>query len=82
VWVARRGGRWLPAAPRPGDRPHEFLIGEPELLHTSELELDGRDHYVIDFAERARAPVPEVPTSEHAPRMSEREIAEMIRDPD
>jgi FlaA1/EpsC-like NDP-sugar epimerase len=82
VWVARRGGRWLPAAPRPGDRPHEFLIGEPELPHTSELALDGRDHYVIDFAERAPAPVPGVPTSEHAPRMSEREVAEMIRDPD
>jgi FlaA1/EpsC-like NDP-sugar epimerase len=82
LWVTQRGGRWVRAESRPGDRPHEFLIGEPELPHTSELELDGLAHYVLDFAARSPSPLTAVLSSEHAPRMSAREISDMINDQD
>src|SRR5258705_307987 len=31
LWIREKGGRWEKIEGRPGERPHEYLIGEPEL---------------------------------------------------
>jgi len=40
LWIRERGGRWEKIEGRPGERPHEFLMGEPELAYTSRRRLE------------------------------------------
>jgi UDP-N-acetylglucosamine 4,6-dehydratase len=78
VWVKEKGGRWEPMEGRPGDRPQEFLIGEPEMEYTRDTTIDGIRHFVISFNQRVAAPVSGVISSDTAARLSYAEIAQLI----
>src|SRR5207245_2883232 len=45
--VREKGGKWQRGDVRPGERQHEFLVGEPELSHTEVVDLEGVKHYVL-----------------------------------
>jgi UDP-N-acetylglucosamine 4,6-dehydratase len=81
VWTKHRGGSWKQVEGRPGERPHEFLMGEPELAYTSETEIGGVKHYVINFNEPAARPVKSIRCSLDAERLSETEILNIINNP-
>ena len=74
VWVNHLGGRWVPIEGRPGERQHEFLIGETETRYTSEVEIDGFVHYVITFNKPAARSLPGPLSSANAARFSEAEL--------
>lgn len=78
VWVARKGGRWEPMEERPGERMHEFLIGEAELPYATEIALDGVPHYVITANEKVAAPLSAPLSSDSTVRLTEAEIVELI----
>lgn len=81
VWIAHNGGSWKQIEGRPGERPHEYLLGEPELPYASETSLAGVRHYVINFNQ----PSPQHPSaafcSADAERLSEQELLDMINNP-
>jgi FlaA1/EpsC-like NDP-sugar epimerase len=81
LWVKHRGGSWKPIEGRPGERQHEHLIGEPELLYTAETEFDGIPHYVISFNRPAAKPLPAAISSENAERFTDEEILKIILNP-
>jgi FlaA1/EpsC-like NDP-sugar epimerase len=81
LWIREKGGRWEKIEGRPGERPHEFLIGEPELPYTSRRELNGDPHYVISFNRPVANPLPAPFRSDNAERLSETEILSIINDP-
>jgi UDP-N-acetylglucosamine 4,6-dehydratase len=78
VWVSHKGGSWHQIEGRPGERSHEYLIGEPELKHSTEIDINGVRHFVISFNELSDRPLPQSLSSADAPRLSEQEILEMI----
>jgi len=81
VWVNHKGGSWKQIEGRPGERPHEYMIGEPELPYTYEVYFNGTKHYVTDFKHRASQPLAAVPNSKDAERLSETEILDLINNP-
>ncbi len=81
IWIKEKGGRWEKIEGRPGERPHEYLIGEPELPYTSLVKLDGAHHYIISFNRPVAHPLPAPFCSANAERLSEKAILEMINDP-
>lgn len=81
VWIKHKGGRWEQITGRPGERPHEYLIGEPELLYTREVEFDGLPHFMIKFNQPVAQPLPAPFCSANAPRLTEEEMLAIINDP-
>jgi hypothetical protein len=81
LWIREKGGRWEKIEGRPGERPHEYLIGEPELPYTSKRELNGIPHYVIKFNSPVTEQLPEPFCSANAERFSEEEMLEIINNP-
>jgi len=81
IWIKQKGGSWKQIEGRPGERPHEYLIGEPELPYTYEMRFRGVKHYAINFAERANDVLALPPNSENAERLSETEILDIINNP-
>jgi len=81
IWIKHKGGSWKQIEGRPGERPHEYMIGEPELPYTYETEFGGVPHYVINFKERALKPLTAPSNSENAERLSEAEILDIINNP-
>lgn len=81
LWVAHKGGSWRQIEGRPGERLHEYLIGEPELAYTSETEFGGIRHYVISFNEPSPRPLPRALHSDEAERLSDAELLEIINNP-
>ncbi len=81
VWIKHKGGRWEQIEGRPGERPHEYLIGEPELLYTREVEFDGLPHFIIKFNHPVEQPLPAPFCSANAPRLTEEEMLAIINDP-
>lgn len=81
LWVAHRGGSWRQIEGRPGERPHEYLIGEPELMYTAEAEFGGVLHYAISFNEPSPRPLPAPLCSADAERLSDEEVLEIINNP-
>src|SRR2546427_5572616 len=81
LWVRENGGRWEKVEGRPGERPHEYLIGEPELLYTSKMEFNGVPHYVIRFNHPVRQALTEVFCSANAEALSESELLDIINNP-
>ena len=81
VWVKHKGGSWKQIEGRPGERPHEYMIGESELPYTYEAHFNGTKHYVTDFKHRASQPLAAAPNSEDAERLSEAEILDLINNP-
>lgn len=81
VWIERFGGSWERIEGRPGERNDEFLIGDLELLHTSERTFDGVRHFVISFNERVADPIAVGLSSANACRMDAKEILNLLEDP-
>ena len=81
LWIRKKGGRWEQIEGRPGERPHEYLIGEPELIYTSMVEFNGRPHYIIKFNHPVAQPLREAFCSANAEVLSESELMEFIKNP-
>lgn len=81
LWVKHKGGSWHQIDGRPGERQHEYMIGESELPYTSETEVSGVRHYVISFNEPVDHPLPGPLCSADAPRLSNDEILDIINHP-
>ena len=81
VWIKHKGGSWKQIAGRPGERPHEFLMGEPELCYTYGAEFGDVRHYIINFNEPVPQPVKSIRCSADAERLSEDEILNIINNP-
>lgn len=81
LWVKAKGGRWEKIEGRPGERNDEYLIGDLELPHTIEREIDGITHYVISFNEKAPAPLEVGLSSANTERLSPEEILSLIQNP-
>jgi FlaA1/EpsC-like NDP-sugar epimerase len=80
VWCERKGGRWEQVPARPGEREYEHLIGEAELDYTTETDFAGVRHYLIEPNVRAAQALGEVVSSVNAPRYTDDEIWEIIRE--
>jgi FlaA1/EpsC-like NDP-sugar epimerase len=78
IWIAHKGGSWKQIEGRPGERPHEYLIGEPELNYTTEIDFDGVKHYVIRFNQLSDRPLRAVLCSADAERLTDQEMLEII----
>ena len=81
VWIKHKGGRWEQIGGRPGERPHEYLIGEPELMYTREVEYKGVPHFLIKFNHPSANPLPAPFCSADAPRLTEAEMLDIINNP-
>ncbi len=81
LWVRHKGGSWHQIEGRPGERPHEYLVGEPELPYATETGIEGVRHFVISFNEPVARPLPRPLSSADAPRLSDEEILEIINNP-
>lgn len=81
VWTEEKGGRWERIAGRPGERDDEFLIGEIELPFTRAVTLDGIEHYLISFNERAAEPMSQPLTSANTERLTREEMVALINSP-
>ena len=81
LWIREKGGRWEKIEGRPGERPHEYLIGEPELPFTSTVEFAGKQHYVITFNQPVGSPLADPFCSATAERLSEQELIDIINYP-
>jgi len=81
LWIREKGGRWEKIEGRPGERPHEFLMGEPELPYTSTTTFGGVKHYVTKFNHPVAKPLSAPLTSATAERLTEAEMLDLIRNP-
>jgi UDP-N-acetylglucosamine 4,6-dehydratase/5-epimerase len=78
VWIREKGGRWETIEGRPGERDDEFLVGELELAHTTEVTLDNATHYLISFNELADTPLRNAISSASVARLSDEEMVSLI----
>lgn len=81
LFVQARGGQWKRGEVRPGERQHEFLVGEPEVARTSVTEFGGIRHYVLSPNELASRPMPSPLSSEDAERFTNPELLDIINHP-
>jgi FlaA1/EpsC-like NDP-sugar epimerase len=81
TWIKHKGGDWEKIAGRPGERIDETLIGDLELPYTTERVINGLNHHIISFNEKAEHPLTQVLTSETSLRLSEQELLEIINHP-
>lgn len=81
VWVKHFGGRWQPIEGRPGERQHEYLIGETEARYTSEVRFDGVTHYATAFDKPTARPLPGPLSSADAVPFSKAELLDLITNP-
>lgn len=81
TWIKHKGGRWEQIEGRPGERPHEYLMGEPELPYTSKTDYEGVTHYVTRFREQVPVPLADVRCSADAEHLSEDEMLDIINTP-
>jgi UDP-N-acetylglucosamine 4,6-dehydratase/5-epimerase len=81
VWIKHKGGSWKQIEGRPGERPHEYLIGEPELAYTRRVEFGGVPHFIIKFNQPVAGPLREAFCSNNAPRLTEAEMLDIINHP-
>jgi len=81
LWIREHGGRWERIGGRPGDRPHEYLIGATELPYTTTIQLNAEPHYIIRFNQPNANPISEPLCSDNAERLSEPDLIEIINWP-
>ena len=81
LWIKHKGGRWEQIEGRPGERPHEYLIGDPELPYTREVEFGGVPHFIVKFNEPVAHPLPAAFCSDNAERLTEAEMLDIIEHP-
>jgi UDP-N-acetylglucosamine 4,6-dehydratase len=78
VWIENLGGTWEQIAGRPGEREDEFLIGEQELPHTTQVAYNGVPHYVISFNEKPANPLEYGLSSANTTRLTDEEILHLL----
>ena len=81
LWVRHKGGSWRQIEGRPGERPHEYLIGAGELPYVTETDIAGVRHYVIDFKEMSARPPAAPLCSADSERLSDEELLSIINHP-
>lgn len=81
TWIKHKGGNWQQIEGRPGERQHEYLMGEPELAYTERAVYDGVLHYLTRFDRRVSEPLAEVRCSADAEHLSEVEMLNIIDNP-
>lgn len=78
-FVAVHGGSWKKIGGRPGERDDEYLVGDLELPYTSEREIGGKTHYVIDFNRLAETKIATPLSSAESERLDRAELRELVR---
>ncbi len=81
TWIKHKGGRWEQIEGRPGERPHEYLMGEPELVYTKKVSYNKVSHYLTRFDQPVAEPLTDVRCSETADHLTEEEMLEIINNP-
>lgn len=81
TWVKHLGGRWEQIEGRPGERPHEYLMGEPELAYTTKVFYNDVLHYLTRFDRMVQAPLTEIRCSADAEHLTEEEMLAIINNP-
>jgi len=81
TWIKLKGGRWQQIEGRPGERPDEYLMGQPELVYTRKADFDGALHYVTRFDKPVEEPLMEMRCSADAEHLSEDEMKTIIENP-
>jgi len=78
TWIKHKGGSWHQIDGRPGERPHEYLMGEPELAYTAKAAYGDAVHYVTRFDKPVKDPLAEIRCSADAEQLSESEMWSII----
>lgn len=78
AFTRHHGGAWTEVAARPGDKDDEYLVGELEIAHATELELRGQDHCLIAFRGAVARPLPGPLSTRDAPRLSAAELQVLV----
>lgn len=81
TWIKEKGGRWEQIEGRPGERQHEYLMGEPELINTEKVIYDDVLHYLTRFNKIVDEPLSDVRCSADAEHLSEAEMLAIINNP-
>ncbi len=81
TWIKYKGGSWKQIEGRPGERPHEYLMGEPELAYTERIDFGGVAHYLTHFNKMVETPLPAVRCSADAESLTEEEMLAIIDNP-
>jgi UDP-N-acetylglucosamine 4,6-dehydratase len=79
TWTTNKGGSWHQIEGRPGERPHEYLMGEPELAYTEKVTFDNVVHYVTHFDKPVRKPLSDTRCSADAEHLSKEEMWSIIQ---
>ncbi len=78
VWTETRGTSWFPLPGRPGDRPHEYLVGPHEGASARSVELDGMEYLQILPGRKGLARQAGPYGTMHAPDLSTDEIRQLL----
>ncbi len=81
TWIKHKGGRWEQIDGRPGERTHEYLMGEPELAYTTRVNFGDVTHYLTRFDKRVDEPLADVRCSADAEHLTEMEMLNIINAP-
>lgn len=81
TWITHKGGRWEQIEGRPGERQHEYLMGEPELAYTEKVFYNNVLHYQTRFNQVVEKPLSDVRCSVDAEQLTEEEILAIINNP-
>lgn len=77
-FVDVHGGSWKKIAGRPGERDDEYLVGHLELPYTTEREIGGKTHYVIDFNRLAETRIATPLSSAESERLDREDLRELV----
>jgi UDP-N-acetylglucosamine 4,6-dehydratase/5-epimerase len=81
VWTKEQNVKWEKIASRPGDKLDEVLIGTIELPYTSEIILNDRHFYLINFDIKKENDLDTEIASYNAERLNPQEISFLINNP-
>lgn len=78
VWMKKFGGRWEFENERPGERLHEYLVGESETEYTELCVINGDDYFLIHPNNKAKYPIKTSYSTFNASKFTADEILELI----
>ena len=79
TWIQHNGGSWHQIEGRPGERPHEYLMGEPELAYTEKAAFNDVVHYITRFDKPVKEPLADTRCSADAEHLSNEEMWDIIQ---
>jgi UDP-N-acetylglucosamine 4,6-dehydratase len=79
AWIASYGGKWVLQSERPGERLVEYLVGESEILFTSNVSVEGEKFFIIDPNCKPEFPIHAAYSTASAPRLTSEEISQLIK---